>query len=61
MHLFQYDGRGESQMAGRESQTYGLRIYLDTGDLSTAEYSYDFRWMRASSETHSAMARSCAR
>lgn len=26
------------------------------GDLSTAEYLYDLRWMRASSETHSATA-----
>ena len=31
-------------------------MYLETGDLSTAEYLYDLRWMRASSEMHSATA-----
>lgn len=31
-------------------------MYFDTGDLSTLEYLYDFKWIRASSEMHSATA-----
>ena len=37
-------------------RTQGPRTYFDTGDLSTLEYLYDLRWMRASSEMHSAIA-----
>lgn len=42
---------------GVRAHTHGDRMYFDTGDLSTAEYLYVLRWIKASSETHSAAAR----
>ena len=41
----------EEQEAGDHTQ--GPSMYFETGDLSTLEYLYDLRWMRASSEMQS--------
>lgn len=41
---------------GGGGRTKGPRTYFETGERSTLEYLYVFRWARASSEMHSATA-----
>lgn len=41
---------------GGGGRTKGPRTYFETGERSTLEYLYVFRWTRASSEMHSATA-----